>query len=174
MTLQWERESAPTWDADKQRIVGGAPEGAFDLAYAPDAPVAGEWWAVRDGDAVVGYGWLDIAWGDAEILLATAPDAQRRGVGAFVLDNIEAEAAKRGVNYVYNTIRAGHPDRVSLREWLESHGFEGGDDGSLRKRITSGSPAPAAHPVPAFDASVDRGPGSEESGGYVNPEDHRY
>lgn len=175
MGFTWNAEPAPTWDAGKQKIVGGAPPGAFDLQHADGAPMAGEWWSVTDGDGTtVGYGRLEIAWGDAEILLATDPARQGTGVGGFVLDNLEREAAARGVNYVYNTIRDTHPDREDVRAWLESHGFEGGDGGVLRKRVGRDRPAPAAGPAPSFDRSVDMGPGREEAGGYVDPERHRY
>lgn len=174
MTLQWTKEAAPAWDADKKRIVGGAPAGAFDLDYTDGQPITGEWWDVTDDGAVVGYGWLDLAWGDAEILLATDPERQGAGVGGFVLENIEREAAARGVNYVYNTIRPEHPHREAVRAWLESHGFTGGDDGVLRKRVGGPAQQPVTGPSPTFDAAVDRGPGHEEAGGYVDPEQHRY
>lgn len=60
---------------------------------------------VRDG-AVLGYGRLDIGWGgDAQILLAVEPTRQEEGVGSFVLARLEDEAAARGIDYVYNTIR---------------------------------------------------------------------
>lgn len=177
MSFTWNKESAPTWDADKQRIIGGAPAGAFDLDYTDGQSLPSEWWSVTDDGTTVGYGWLDINWGDGEILLATDPAAQGRGVGSFILDHVEAEAAARGVNYVYNTIRAEHPDRENLHNWLDSHGFRGSDtDESLRKRV--GGPqaesAPASGSGPSFDDKVDMGPGREDEGGYVDPEQHRY
>ena len=73
--LSWSKEESPRWDADKKRIVGSMPKGVFDVRYAELAEgdvVPGEWWRVEDDGAVVGFGWLDIVWGDAEILLATA------------------------------------------------------------------------------------------------------
>jgi len=57
MALSWDRESLPQWDADKQRIVGGAPAGVFTVAdSAPGAALPGDWWRVEDGGTVVGYG----------------------------------------------------------------------------------------------------------------------
>ena len=79
MTLRWIRETPAHWDANKARIVGGAPPGIFDTRYKTckiGELVPGEWWRVEDDAAVVGYGWLDVVWGDAEILLATDPSAQ--------------------------------------------------------------------------------------------------
>ena len=48
--LTWNHEDSPTWDADKQRVIGSAPEGAFDLAYADGASLPGDWWAARTPD----------------------------------------------------------------------------------------------------------------------------
>ena len=193
--LTWTHEPNPTWDADKQRVIGSAPEGAFDLSYADAAALPGDWWSARTatGD-VVGYGWLDATWGgDAEILLAVDRSARQQGVGAFVIDRLEAEAASRGLNYVYNTIRATHPDRDDVHDWLAVRGYRGGSaDTTLRKRVGAddersaprgaGSRARPAASRPASEtgadydpaADGDRGPGHEESGGYVDIDEHRY
>ena len=70
--LQWIREDAPCWDADKQRLFGEAELAATALnPPAPGALVADEWWHVADAAGViVGYGWLDSEWGDAEVTFA--------------------------------------------------------------------------------------------------------
>ena len=135
--LTWTREPSPHWDADKQRIVGDAPAGIFDPAYAEFAAGAaapGEWWRAERGGAVVGFGWMDVVWGDAEILVATAPDARGCGVGSFVMEHLVAEAASKGLNYVYNRVREGHPEAAALTAWLQGRGFEGRDDGRLVRR----------------------------------------
>ncbi|WP_024792971.1 GNAT family N-acetyltransferase [Tomitella biformata] len=171
----WNKESDPVWDADKRRVIGGAPAGAFDLNYKDGQGLPGEWWSVTDGGSVVGYGWLDNSWGDAEILLATDPDTQGKGVGSFTLDNLEREASSRGVNYVYNTIHAGHPNKAELHNWLDSHGFRGSAaDESLRKRVGRDASEPPRGPSPTFDSAVDMAPGRESEGGYVDPEDQKY
>ncbi len=192
--LTWHHEPSPTWDADKQRVVGSAPPGALDLTYADGAALPGDWWSARTSDgAVVGYGWLDATWGgDAEILLAVDADAQQQGVGSFVISRLEDEAAGRGLNYVYNTVRESHPQRDDLHDWLAVRGYRGGSsDTTLRKRVgvrqegRSGTAAgSAAQPGPSRSASEaasydpagegERGPGHEESGGYVDIDDHRY
>ncbi len=138
MTFDWIRETHPCWDADKQHIIGDAPAGIFDRRYATladGAPLLGEWWRVARDGRTLGYGWLDAAWGDAEILLATAPAARRQGVGAFILERLEAEARARGLNYLYNVIRPSHPDAPALRAWLERHGFEAAPDSSLVRAV---------------------------------------
>ena len=189
--LTWTHEDSPTWDADKQRVIGSAPEGAFDLSYTDGAALPGDWWSARTSDgAVAGYGWLDATWGgDAEILLAVDAASQRQGVGSFVIDRLEHEAASRGLNYVYNTVRASHPDRDDLHDWLAVRGYRGStggqDDTTLRKRVgsdersapvrdgpTTAEPA-ASHSYDPASAG-DRAPGHEESGGYVDVDDHRY
>jgi GNAT superfamily N-acetyltransferase len=178
MTLAWGREESPRWDADKRRILGGAPAGAFDLPFADGEALAGEWWEVRDGDGgpVVGYGRLDIDWGgDAEVLLAVDPDRQSEGIGSFALDHLEQEAAVRGLTYVHNRIRE-HDQRDFVHDWLIVRGFRGPTDGDLRKHVRPRADqvaAPAA-PVPYTASAADLGPGHEEQGGYVRVEDHRF
>lgn len=134
------KEGTTRWDDDKQRIVGDAPAGIFDRRYAtlnPGDIVPGEWWRIEDGGDVVGYGWLDIVWGDAEILLATAPDARGGGVGSFILDELESQARAHGVNYLYNVVRPTHPDRAGVTAWFEKRGFKASEDGSLSCRVTA-------------------------------------
>ena len=138
MSLTWEHEKSPAiWDADKQRVIGGAPEGAFVLPFEEGDHLPGEWWHVRDGDdgPIVGYGRLDMTWGgDAEILLATDPSHQGEGVGSFILAHLEHEAATKGVNYILNVIRE-HDARDDVHAWLTARGFQGPADGDLRKRV---------------------------------------
>lgn len=189
--LTWSHEASPTWDADKQRVIGSAPAGALDVSYADGAALPGDWWAARTSDGVpVGYGWLDATWGgDAEILLAVDPSAQQQGVGTFVIGRLEREAGARGLNYVYNTVRDTHPQRDDLHDWLAVRGYRGsqsgGGDTALRKRVgaadqqaAGGGPSSPARPAPsrAYDpgADGDRAPGHEESGGYVDVDDHQY
>jgi GNAT superfamily N-acetyltransferase len=134
MALTWVRESRATWDDDKQRIIGGAP-GVFAVAAsAPGTVLPGDWWRVDDDGRTVGYGWMDYSWGDAEVLLAVDAAGQSRGVGTFVLDRLDEEAAARGLNYLYNVIPAGHPDPAALKRWLLQRGFAGSKDGDLFKR----------------------------------------
>ena len=182
MELSWVCEESPTWDADKRRVIGGAPEGAFVIPFADGEELPGEWWSARDGDgAVVGYGRLDTTWGgDAEILLAVDPGRQQQGVGSFVLARLEDEAAARGINYIHNRIRE-HAQRDLVHDWLVVRGFRGPSDGDLRKRVRAGAdgapPRRQPRPVEAYDVRTDPGgrpPGHEEQGGYVNPEEHRY
>lgn len=139
MSLSWIREPAlPRWDEDKARVVGGAPAGVFDARYAKlgaGDTVPGEWWRVEREGEVVGYGWLEIVWGDAEILLATAEDARRSGVGAFILEQLEEEARRRGVNYLYNVVRTTHPEAAQVSAWLQKNGFKASEDGALRRRV---------------------------------------
>jgi GNAT superfamily N-acetyltransferase len=193
--LTWSHEPNPTWDADKQRVIGSAPKGVFDFAYDDGAALLGDWWAARSaaGD-VVGYGWLDATWGgDAEILLAVDASVREQGVGSFVIGRLEDEAASRGLNYVYNTVRDSHPDRDDLHDWLAVRGYRGssseGEDTALRKRVgadtqrsvpsgdgSHAQPAQSRDAASAYDPASEgeRGPGHEESGGYVDIDDHQY
>jgi len=187
VSLVWVREESPVWDEGKQRIIGGAPEGAFVLPFTEGDPLPGEWWSVRaraEGEggtegAIVGYGRLDIGWGgDAEVLLAVDPGHQTLGVGSFVLARLEEEAGARGINYVYNTIR-DHDARDLVHDWLVVRGFRGAVDGDLRKRVGSSRAEPrrTARVTTPYDVRADaggRGPGHEEQGGYVGVDEHQY
>lgn len=136
MALHWIREPSPKWDAEKARIVGGAPPGVFDLPrYAPGDVLPGDWWRVESDGAVAGYGWLDAVWGDAEILLAVAPDHQGHGVGTYILDGLQREAKARGLNYLSNVVRDTHPRRDEVTRWLTARGFKPFDDGVLRRGV---------------------------------------
>ncbi len=84
----------------------------------------------------MGYGWLDLVWGDAEILLATDPEIRGQGIGSFILQQLEAEAQKRGLNYLYNIVRPSHPNRAQTAAWLVGRGFEESEDGSLFRAIS--------------------------------------
>lgn len=181
--LSWVREDDPVWDAEKRRVIGGAPDGAFVIPFRDGEPVPGEWWSVReegeDGQ-ILAYARLDIGWGgDAQILLAVDPARQEEGVGSFVLARLEDEAAARGINYVYNTIRE-HEQRDLVHDWLVVRGFRGPVDGDLRKRVGSRPAAPARPPRAGgtpYDVAADPGgrpPGHEEQGGYVDVDEHRY
>lgn len=179
MELSWVRDQRPVWDEDKQRVIGGAPPGSLEVDYAPGTELPGDWWAARNADGnVVGYGWLDSTWGgDAEVLLAVDPEAQQQGVGTFILDRIEREAARQGVNYVYNTVPPTHPERDAVHDWLAVRGYRGGErDAALRKRVLAEDEPPrvaTSATAPSTPLSA-RPPGHEESGGYVNIEDHQY
>lgn len=140
MTLHWTKEDIPHWDADKQRLFGSDELAAVGFRQpTPGAAIADEWWRVTDDHGiVVGYGWLDSEWGDAQISLLV--DRARRGVGIgnFILDRLEDEAAERGLNYIYNVVPHTHPDAARITRWLTERGFTHGT-GDLRRHV----PAPS-------------------------------
>lgn len=136
MTLRWIREDTPVWDDAKHAILRGAPEGALELPKLAKGDLApGEWFRVEDDGPILGYGWMDCTWGDAEITLAVDPVHRGKGVGAFILENLEKEAAARGVNYLYNAVRPTHPRRSAVTRWLEGFGFQPSGDGLLKKHV---------------------------------------
>lgn len=139
--LHWDREDTPRWDADKQRVFGPVELASVGLAApAPGAVIADEWWrATDDSGTVLGYGWLDSEWGDAQISFLVVPAHRGRGVGEFVVGQLEREAAARGLNYVYNRVPDSHPDAAWMTAWLTGHGFAASADGTLRRRV--GAPA---------------------------------
>lgn len=139
MALSFTHEDNPRWDEAKERILGGAPDGALDLTRLRQGSLApGEWFRVEDDGVVVGYGWMDCTWGDAEILLAVDPARRGERIGAFVLERLAEEAASRGLNYLYNAVRPTHPEREGVTRWLESRGFAPSGDGLLKRRVHRG------------------------------------
>jgi GNAT superfamily N-acetyltransferase len=136
MSLKWIHENPALWDDDKAAIVGEQPVGIFrpEERAAGDL-IGGEWWRVEQDGVVVGYGWMDCTWGDAEMLLAVAPAACKQGVGTFILDRLEREAAERGVNYLHNEVRTTHPDQAGITRWLEQRKFAPASDGRLLRRV---------------------------------------
>jgi GNAT superfamily N-acetyltransferase len=139
--LHWTKEDTARWDGDKQRLFGPAELAATALTPPPaGAPVADEWWHVTDESGqVVGYGWLDTEWGDAEITFLVAPGSRGRGIGDYIVNHLEAEAAARGVNYIYNVVPASSPDPAWVTAWLTDRGFVAGE-GGLRRRVTEDVP----------------------------------
>ncbi|MFO0984270.1 MAG: GNAT family N-acetyltransferase [Planctomycetota bacterium] len=138
MSRQWIAEKPALWDEGKERIVGNAAGGVFDRRFKSlkrGELVPGEWWRVEEQGEAVGYGWLDVVWGDAEILLATAPDRYGQGIGSFILTHLEQEARARGLNRLYNIVRPTHPERGKVTRWLEAHGFRASADGSLMREV---------------------------------------
>lgn len=138
MGLEWIQESPPYWDADKARIVGGAGPGIFDPALterAEGSHLPDTWWRVEADGQTVGYGWMDVTWGDAEILLAVDPAARGRGVGTFILERLEAEARERGLHYLYNEVSETHPLHREVTQWLKARHFTASEDGRLLRAV---------------------------------------
>lgn len=138
MALTWTHETPAKWDSSKQRIVGDAPAGTFDSRYRtlkPGALVPGEWWRASDGPTVLGYGWMDVSFGDAEILLAVDPAARKKGVGAFILEKLDGVARARGLHYLCNVVRPTNPVAKETALWLEKRGFVSQDDGRLVRPV---------------------------------------
>ena len=139
MNLRWTQESLPQWDHDKARVVGGAGPEVFEpsLLDRPEGTLLpSDWWHVESEDGkTVAYGWMDVTWGDAEIGLAVDPEFQRQGIGTFILDNLEHEAAARGINYLYNVVQPTHPQQGEVSDWLKARRFSASEDGKLLRAV---------------------------------------
>lgn len=139
MSLEWKHEQPSHWDERKISIFSDVPEGVFDLGGREEGDLMpGDWWRVEEQGEVLGYGWMDCSWGDAEILLVVAPAHGGKGVGTFIIDNLEKEAAAQGLNYLYNVVRPGHPDREAVTNWLHGRSFRDSGDGLLKRQIGRG------------------------------------
>ena len=129
--MEWIQESPPHWDAEKQRII---PD-VLSITKKDGEIVEGAWWRVEEEGQVVGYGWMESTFGDAEILLAVDESSRGHGVGTFILDQLEKEAHKQGLNYLYNVVPKKHPDKDKVSQWLQKRKFvPSGEDGETLKR----------------------------------------
>ena len=138
MGWTWNAEPAPCWDAAKADAFAPAGPALHGLGEPAEGDALGDaWWRVTDGDEVLGFGRLDDTWGDAEVLVAVASAHRTRGVGAWAMDRLEAEAAARSLNYVYNVVPMNHPEREEVTAWLAARGFEAQRSGELRRRVTT-------------------------------------
>ncbi|MEM7163949.1 MAG: GNAT family N-acetyltransferase [Planctomycetota bacterium] len=81
---------------------------------------------------------MDVTWGDAEMTLAVHPDHQKKGCGSYILEQLQKEAAGKGINYLYNTVRPTHPDEYDVTKWLKQRQFVEHDDGVLRRAVNAG------------------------------------
>jgi N-acetylglutamate synthase-like GNAT family acetyltransferase len=138
MALQWIHETPPYWDDDKAGIVGDTHDGVFGNVfhgYRHGHLLPDDWWRVERDGRTVGYGWMDVTWGDAEILLAVAPRARNQGVGTFILDQLDREARERGLNYLYNVVRETHPNHDEVGAWLRQRRFTAAEDGRLYRAV---------------------------------------
>src|SRR3954454_7603285 len=162
--LRWVHDEDPRWDDDRRRLFAAVPEGVFGTqARRPGEPLSSDWWRVERDGRVVGYGWLDDVWGDAEILLAVDAAERGSGVGSFVMAHLEREAAARGLNYVVNVVRDSHPEQAAVTAWLQGRGFAAAEDGRLRKRVGTPGHA-AAEPDSGREAPPPRRPRSGPRG----------
>jgi GNAT superfamily N-acetyltransferase len=137
--LTWTAEPTPRWDADKEAAFSPAGPTVHGLGTPGEGDALGDaWWRVETTTGeVAGFGRLDDTWGDAEVLVAVVPAFRGSGVGAWAMDRLAEEAAARSLNYVYNVVPVGHPDRETVSSWLAGQGFDARDTGELRRRVTT-------------------------------------
>ena len=103
--------------------------------FGPDAWSVETWWtelaerprrdyvvAVGREVEIVGYTGLDLAGDVADVMtIATAPQAQGRGIGRLLLDELVARATRHGAHAVLLEVRA---DNAPARGLYERNGFE--------------------------------------------------
>ena len=140
MSLTWIHENPPQWDRPKADLISKAAPGIFNFGEIAEGDlVPGEWWRVENEGKVIGYGWMECTWGDAEILLTVDPAERQHGVGTFILDHLEQEAVTRGLNYMFNVVQPTHPDPEGITRWLTERRFEAAHD-RLRRQVRGSAP----------------------------------
>lgn len=116
--------------ADAETI-GDLAEAAFDPAYGEawsrtDVPnafaIPGTWGVIAidpDGHAV-GFALARSVFDESELLLlATAPDHRRRGIGRCLVRSVLEQARVRGTARLYLEVRASNADAVALYRHLQ-------------------------------------------------------
>ena len=132
--------------------VMGVMEDSFDPAYGeawtgPQCtgllPLPGVWLSLaRDDGRVVGFALSRAIAGEAELLLlAVKRDAQRRGIGALLLDNFVAAARSRRAERLHLEVRDGNPavtlyKQAGFREVGRRRNYYNGCDGQLFDALT--------------------------------------
>jgi ribosomal-protein-alanine N-acetyltransferase len=72
-------------------------------------------WIMREGNALIGYGILMLSGDEAELLdITIAPEAQRRGRGALLLDHLFAVARRYGAGRIILEVRPGNDAGLAL------------------------------------------------------------
>ncbi len=97
--------------------------------FGSDAWPEATWWAelaqrprreyvVVAGDSgILGYAGLDVSGDSADVMtIAVVPDAQGRGIGRLLLDELIARAARRGASALLLEVRADNSAALSLYE----------------------------------------------------------
>lgn len=119
MSLTWIRESIPTWDADKARVLCASPQ-VLDPTWIGARLLPGAWWRIELEGEVVAYAWLDAVWGDGRAGVVVDPLHRGQGIGRELLEGVCAEATRAGLAYV----SLGAPDADGLVAWLATRGFK--------------------------------------------------
>jgi ribosomal-protein-alanine N-acetyltransferase len=156
------RRSAPTTTAHVRELEWTDLEtlAALETRLFPhDAWSIEAWWAelaerprrdyvvaVDDAGQILGYAGLDLSGEVADVMtIATAPEAQGRGIGRMLLDELIDRAARHGAEAVLLEVRA---DNTRARDLYERNGFEllstrrryyqpGDVDALVMRRLTS-------------------------------------
>lgn len=114
--------------------------------FADDAWSLESWWhelagrprrdyvvAVDEQGRIAGYAGLDVAGETGDVMtIAVAPDAQGRGLGHRLLDELVRRAEVSGIQSLLLEVRA---DNTPARKLYEHHGF---DEISVRRRYYRG------------------------------------
>ena len=131
------KEDVPHWDADKQRLFDDAALRSVGMDPSRDgarSPTNGGGWSPTTARSSATAG-STASGGTRRSRSSSIPAHRGEGIGAFVLDRLEDEAHKRGLNYIYNVVPDTHPDRAWMTGWLEQHGLHESSQGDLRRQV---------------------------------------
>jgi len=199
--LRWVKDDDPRWDADRERVFAALGTDVFPgLARQIGDRLPSDWWRVEDDGRVVGYGWLDAeillaveeparGTGAGAFALARLEDeAAARGLNYVVNVVRDTHPDREAVTAWFLAHGFAGTEDGRLRKQVGDRSRDIGqrqrgrpgtgraeqpDDGR-RARSDAERDRAAARPRVETPVGADLGPGHEESGGYVDPEEHRY
>lgn len=118
-------EKNALWDHEKERIVGEAKEGTFDMGDLKyGETLFQEWWKLIDEHKrIIGFGWVYKEEDDFEISVAVDKEHQGNGAGSFILGELEGIAKQLGFHQVIGIIKSTNQEATEVIEWLYRNGY---------------------------------------------------
>jgi ribosomal protein S18 acetylase RimI-like enzyme len=121
--MDWIQEQPALWDETKQNILG-ANKGAFDIEHTQvGGELDGVWFKLIDNNEIIGYGWIDLAYGNPEISIAVDSHKRFSGYGNTILRNLEEKALALGFSEVECIVRRKNADAINAIKWFHRNGF---------------------------------------------------
>ncbi|GEM_PF-5388488 len=122
--MYWIKEDKAIWNENKARIIG-SNIGSFFLDFPVQSDILpGEWFNLTDENGeIVGYGWINVSEGDAEISVAIDGKYQGRGYGSQIIDNLYREVESLGFEEIIVVVRQENPNASDVVKWAYKNGY---------------------------------------------------
>lgn len=120
----WIKEEKPLWDRNKIKIIG-SNIGCFVISDIQEGDkLEGKWFKLTDKyGQIVGYGWIDIIGGEAEISVAVDKKYKGNGYGTQIINNLYTEIKKLGFDEVIAVVREENSNAEDVIRWVYKNGY---------------------------------------------------